>query len=289
VQANTGVIAFQRLDDKTRGFRVAATGVVLQNQQMAPIVKKLKLVGYPYQVAKKTAFIKDMFGNQLEVARFVGAKVRTVSGIRGQIKKPLNKPHPEGAFRATFEDKLLLSDIVFMRTWYPLSPIAYFNPVTSHMLPFKSVWFGMKTVGQLRYEQNLPTPHNEDSLYKPVERVERQFNPLHVPKALVAALPFEEKMRVAAPKKRGPVDSEAGRIVVRSKREKKTDELMENLEKLKQEKLKKEEEKRQKRFAKFAKEKGKEDERRKQHIKEVRKQNFVKESRHKKKPKTDEQ
>ncbi len=137
VQANTGVIAFQRLDDKTRGFRVAATGVVLQNQQMAPIVKKLKLVGYPYQVAKKTAFIKDMFSNQLEVARFVGAKVRTVSGIRGQIKKPLNKPHPEGAFRATFEDKLLLSDIVFMRTWYPLSPITYYNPVTSHMLPFK--------------------------------------------------------------------------------------------------------------------------------------------------------
>jgi ribosome biogenesis protein BMS1 len=75
VQANTGVICFQRLDDKTRGFRVAATGVVLQNQQMAPIVKKLKLVGYPYQVAKKTAFVKDMFGTQLEVARFVGAKV----------------------------------------------------------------------------------------------------------------------------------------------------------------------------------------------------------------------
>lgn len=54
---------------------LAATGVVLQNQLMAPIVKKLKLVGYPYQVAKKTAFIKDMFSTQLEVARFVGAKV----------------------------------------------------------------------------------------------------------------------------------------------------------------------------------------------------------------------
>jgi hypothetical protein len=35
-----------------------------------------------------------------------------------------------------------------------------------------------QTVGQLRYERNLPTPHNADSLYRDVERVERQFNPL---------------------------------------------------------------------------------------------------------------
>jgi ribosome biogenesis protein BMS1 len=105
-----------------------------------------------------------------------------VSGIRGQIKKPLSKPHPEGSFRATFEDKLLLSDIVFLRTWYPLSPITYFNPVASHSLPFKAVWFGAKSIGQLRYEQNLPTPFNPDSVYKPIERVERQFNPLQIPK-----------------------------------------------------------------------------------------------------------
>ena len=127
VTANTGVACFQRLDNNTQGFCIAATGVVLQNQQMTPIVKKLKLVGYPYQVYKKTAFIKDMFSSQLEVVRFLGAKVRTVSGIRGQIKKALGPPHAEGAFRATFEDKLLLSDIVFLRTWYPLSPVTYYR------------------------------------------------------------------------------------------------------------------------------------------------------------------
>lgn len=50
-------------------------------------MKKIKLVGYPCKIFKKTALIKDMFTSDLEIARFEGAAVRTVSGIRGQVKK----------------------------------------------------------------------------------------------------------------------------------------------------------------------------------------------------------
>jgi ribosome biogenesis protein BMS1 len=80
-------------------------------------MKKLKLIGEPYKVHKNTAFIKGMFNSAIEVAKFQGANLRTVSGIRGQIKRAV-KEGQEGNYRATFEDKILMSDLVFCRTWY---------------------------------------------------------------------------------------------------------------------------------------------------------------------------
>ena len=104
---NTGFCAFNSLTPESKGFRVSATGVVLDIDCSVKIVKKLKLTGVPYKIFKNTAFIKDMFTSALEVAKFEGANVRTVSGIRGQVKRAL--PKPDGAFRATFEDKVLMS------------------------------------------------------------------------------------------------------------------------------------------------------------------------------------
>ncbi|KAH8824857.1 hypothetical protein DL96DRAFT_1611069 [Flagelloscypha sp. PMI_526] len=177
-------------------FRISATGVVLDIDRSVKIVKKLKLTGVPFKIFKNTAFVRDMFNTALEVAKFEGANIRTVSGIRGQIKKGL--PKPDGAFRATFEDKVLMSDLIFLRAWYSIQPRKFYNPVTSLLLSSqtRTEWKGMRLTGQVRRDEGLKTPTNVNSTYKKIERAERRFNPLKIPKALQASLPYASKPKL---------------------------------------------------------------------------------------------
>jgi ribosome biogenesis protein BMS1 len=200
IAPNTGFCAVQSLQSKNPGFRVSATGVVLSVDQSTDIVKKLKLTGVPYKIFKNTAFIKDMFTSSLEIAKFEGAAIRTVSGIRGQIKRALSKP--EGHYRATFEDKILMSDIVFLRAWYPVKPRTFYNPVTNLLESSdgkEKEWRGMRITGEVRAALKLSAPTNANSTYRPVERHTRRFNPLRVPKAIQQNLPFKSQIAQMKP------------------------------------------------------------------------------------------
>uniref|UniRef100_A0A182N849 Bms1-type G domain-containing protein n=1 Tax=Anopheles dirus TaxID=7168 RepID=A0A182N849_9DIPT len=215
---NTGMMAIQSVaydqqEMRKLGFRVAATGAVSESDKNVEIMKKLKLIGTPEKIFQKTAYIKGMFNSQLEVAKFEGAKVRTVSGIRGQIKKAVP---PNGNFRATFEDRIQLSDIVFCRTWFRVTVPRFYAPVTNLLLPpeKKTEWVGMKTLGQLKRERNIQYEAKEDSTYKPIVREKLAFRPLVIPKALQKALPYKDKPKLAPLNPKRSFESERVAVVM---------------------------------------------------------------------------
>ncbi|XP_017649221.1 ribosome biogenesis protein bms1-like isoform X4 [Gossypium arboreum] len=244
----TGVLAVQNLSNNQAAFRIIATAYVLEFNHAARIVKKIKLVGYPCKIFKKTALIKDMFTSDLEVARFEGAAIRTVSGIRGQVKKAAkeeigNQPKKkggqarEGIARCTFEDRILMSDIVFLRAWTQVEVPQFYNALTTSLQPRQKTWQGMKTVAELRREHNLSIPVNKDSLYKPIERKPRKFNPLVIPKALQADLPFESKPKNIPHRKRPLLEDR--RAVVMEPHERKVHALVQHLQLIRNDKMKK--------------------------------------------------
>lgn len=257
----------------------------------------------------------------MEVSKFTGASLRTVSGIRGTVKKamrPGSGGSQPGCFRGAFEDKLVHSDIVMLKAWVAVDIPRFFNPVTNLLAhtpkaargdkartvhkrsvagaleeglagvqdaaeagaavttafiaadQFKGAragskfclgplglgyypdlgpntgsddpaavvtasragvnvipdqpggdtgWVGARTVAQMRRVIGVGAPREQDSLYKPIDRVERVFPALRVPKALQKALPFASKPKVEAPRKRSTLEQK--RAVPLEKPEKK--------------------------------------------------------------------
>ncbi|KAJ2738328.1 Glycoside hydrolase 2 (Mannanase, beta-galactosidase), partial [Coemansia sp. Cherry 401B] len=209
IQPGTGFCAY--FMKRAHNFGVAATGSVLENSQAIDVVKKIKLTGFPEKILKHTAYVKRMFNSSLEVAKFEGAAIKTVSGIRGQIKKAFGN---NGVFRATFEDRIKASDIVFLRAFHTIPIKKFYNPITSLL----SLTY-MRSIAEIRRSKNMAVPNKKDSHYKPIERVVKRFNPLRVPKALEAELPFKSKT------KQVKTDNHV-RAVVMDKRDKRVADLL---------------------------------------------------------------
>ncbi|KAF2102127.1 DUF663-domain-containing protein [Rhizodiscina lignyota] len=311
IAPNTGFCAVQSLSNSNPGFRVAATGVVLSVDEATEIVKKLKLTGHPYKIFKNTAFVKDMFSSSLEIAKFEGAGVRTVSGIRGQIKRALSKP--EGCFRATFEDKVLRSDIIFLRAWYPVRPHRFYNPVTNLLnitaatTKTKSsndkddesdiwedeevqagdqadgAWKPMRLTGQVRAAENIPTPKNRDSNYRPIERATRHFNPLRIPHKLAADLPFKSQPVSTRPQK-NPTYTQKRMLGVGlgGKEEKARRRLMQQVMTVRNEKVEKRAKKQEERRAVYRKKVAENEEKRAEREKREREEYWKREGRKRK-------
>ena len=55
--------------------------------------------------------------------------------VRVQAIRPGVHGAKDGSFRATFEDKPLLSDIVFLRAWVAVDLPRFYNPITNLLAP----------------------------------------------------------------------------------------------------------------------------------------------------------
>ncbi|EAS05797.2 elongation factor Tu GTP-binding domain protein (macronuclear) [Tetrahymena thermophila SB210] len=274
---NTGFVCTQSLNNKLEKFRICATGEVLELNHTFDIVKKLKLVGEPFKIYKNSAFIKGMFNSFLEVSKFEGAQIKTPSGIRGQIKKAV-KEGPDGSFRATFEDKIVMSDLVFMRTWYKVPLEKFYNPIISYEKTRL-----MKTTWELRKMLNIDVKQKVDSEYQEIERTEKKFNPLLIPKNLEENLPFKSKQKVKLLSKKEKLAKAESKIPIKeltSEEDKKVFALIQRLNTIKKEKLaqkaQKTEEKNKVKQARTEGEKKKFQAAKKEYEKEKNKEKFTK-------------
>ena len=281
----TGFLGVQSVGSVDSQFRIAASGVVLEMNKASQIVKKLKLTGTPYKIFKNTSFIRNMFSSALECAKFEGAALRTVSGVRGQLKKALRSP--EGAFRATFEDRILMSDIVFIRTWYPVAVPQYCNLVTSLLERDKAGWNGMRTVGQIRHEAGSKPPVKRDSLYRGIVREQRRFNPLRVPTALQKQLPFKSKPKNK--EKRAGKTVSSKRAVVLEPREKRALTLLQQLATLHRDKARRRQERAREKQKKHLAVQAREDAKREKKTRELRREFYRERGRAERVPKAKRQ
>ncbi|CAE8645936.1 unnamed protein product [Polarella glacialis] len=228
VPPNSGVMAF-RSWNKVAHFRVCATGVVLESAPNFEVKKKLKLVGEPYKIFKNTAFVRNMFNSDLEVNKYMHAKIQTVSGIRGEIKKAEGT---KGQFRATFEDRILMSDLVVCKCWINVEPKKFYHPVVD-----VTDWRPARLIGELRAVKGVPVPNNKDSNYgKQLVRAERRFNKLHVPKSLEASLPYNARNKYKGKKKKSELQQKTA--IVSSERDRSVNSLLQRLYTVKKEKAK---------------------------------------------------
>ncbi|TNJ28620.1 Ribosome biogenesis protein BMS1 [Giardia muris] len=238
VPAGTGVAMFDTFEETQKSFRISATGIVINTSSEHKVYKKLKLIGRPARILKGTAFITGMFSSRLEATAFIGAGLKTVSGIRGIIKKA--ERVPEGNVRAKFEDRIATTDIVFMRMYVPIKIIKFCNEFLDHYYGSGQTGPRLRTIAELRHANNIPIPINPDSIY--TQKTPRKVAPFiasehekeiyqSLPRNLLRSLPFkhQHEIMVARQEPEKIKDPYLRSLTIPDKREHARDEIIKDL------------------------------------------------------------
>jgi ribosome biogenesis protein BMS1 len=195
IPPQTGVV-FIRDWRAIPNYRISASGLVVEGAEKIKVLKKIKLVGEPTKVHDKTAFIKGMFNSDLEVEKCLHARIQTVSGIAGEIKKA----HKDaGEFRATFGHKIQMSDLVMLKAWVPVDIPTFCNPMID-----LDIWPRMRSINEVRQATGTPIPHKPDSSYGNAKQdrsnISDKFSKIRIPKKVMEALPFKSRVKVESAK-----------------------------------------------------------------------------------------
>ncbi|KAI5150110.1 ribosome biogenesis protein BMS1 [Enteropsectra breve] len=164
-------------------YRVLASGQVSDACGEISIKKKQNLVGYPKKLMGNNVIIQAMFSSDKEADGFIGARLQCASGIRGQIKSSIGHG---GDIRAGFEAPLLMSDVVALKCYIPVTPVEYFKNIRDGEKYVR----GIKELGIEESEESSDTVEEgveNVQRYKSTRRIEKEI------KELETKLPFEKR------------------------------------------------------------------------------------------------
>ncbi|MCL7048398.1 hypothetical protein MKW94_025368, partial [Papaver nudicaule] len=189
---STGLAVVQSLADNKAAFRFLAKAFVVGANKAARIVKKSMRIGTPVKILKNTAFIRDMFTSDLEIANFKDAKIETASGIYGKINEPAGEDFisgleskdgqpREGIAKCTFKRKIRKHDTIFMHVYEKVEVPRIFNPIMRHPEPPDRIWDG---VVDIRGADQLSADADFESYHKthidPLEPEDRKLQSMWV-------------------------------------------------------------------------------------------------------------
>lgn len=143
---NAPVLVF-KFDVEHQRWQLIANGAMSNVDPDRIILKKIILYGNPIRVRKRTAVVRHMFYDPVDVKWFQPAELTTLLGLRGHIKESVGT---HGLFKAIFSAPISQNDqvnLVLYKRVYPKIP-------TIEDLPYGSTLASSRSGSESSAERN---------------------------------------------------------------------------------------------------------------------------------------
>lgn len=107
---NSPVLVF-KYNESTNSWQLLASGSMSAVDPDKIVLKKIMLYGNPIRVRKRTAVVRHMFYDPVDVKWFQPAELTTLMGLRGHIRESVGT---HGLFKALFSGPITQNDQVHL-------------------------------------------------------------------------------------------------------------------------------------------------------------------------------